>query len=1105
MEKLLRTLFVCIFFLWVNTNQVFAQQKIVKGTVVDEKGMSMPGVTVKLKGTTTGTQTGLDGKFSIAVTSENSILVFTFIGYNAQELTLNLLNQPVVMIPQTGSLNEVVVVAFGTQKKVNVTGAVSTVTGKDLVSTPVSNITTALVGSAPGISALQTSGEPGQNASSIHIRGIATFGNSNPLIVIDGIEQAAENPLDQLNAMDANEIANVSILKDAASTAVYGIRGANGVIIVTTKRGRVGKPSISLSTNFGFTKAANLQKDVTSYEYAIMRNDAIETSINSLGNASYNAYLFSPEDLWKFKNDRDYTPDEVAAMTTLTSAQQAQLNASPALYYGSHDLYAEQFGGTGPQKQLNLNVSGGTSTVKYFTSLGYFSQGSIMNNTSYDGANTASTYNRYNFRSNFDIQATKNLQISINLAGEFGTTQSAGGNAYSPYDLSSRYKVIEQYIYDGNPFITPGIIDNHLINAFEGVAGSSSNPLGIKTGSSIGNQNAVYNLLTSGQQSIYSTLLSNSIRVTHTMDYLTQGLSIHGTASYDDDYNKVVLFDPSLPTYSVRRDPGNPNNLDYYGGAIGANSFNSNPGGNYTWHKTYFDAGVDYNRKFGDHTVTGLILGKASLYSIPSDLNNTNTPSGIMGLVSRGTYNYKERYLAEVDLGYNGTEQFAPGHRFGYFPAYSIGWIPTNESFFPKSDVVTFLKIRGSYGEVGNDQLSTANGLIRRYLYLPNTYNQNENQPNNGQGYYLGNSNGSVQNPYYAGTSEGAIGNPNVTWERAKKSDIGIDARFLNEKFSLTADVFKEDRDNILTTLGTIPETYGVNSSSVPPVNVGRTTNHGYELSLGYADKLNELGYNIVGSVSYAKNKIVYDAESPFPYPWQYAEGYSIGQYKGLVSNGFYNTPQELTNRPYNTFTSNQEVLGDIRYKDVNGDGIIDAKDEVPIGYSNLPEFAYNLKLGFNYKGFDISTLFIGTANGSYYLNSGLTIPFFKVAGNAWQWEYDGMWTPQKAASGAKITYPRASIDGNSSSNNYLQSDFWLISNNFMRFKNAEIGYTFPKSDFLKRAKISSIRIYANGNNLLTWNAPLKKYGIDPETTDSGSPYIFPITRVFSFGANVRF
>jgi len=1106
MEKLLRTFLVCMFFVGVITNSVIAQQRIIKGTVTDEKGITMPGVTVKIKNTSVGTQTNSDGKYTITVPTDNSSLVFSFVGYTTQEATAKSATVDIVLQESSSNLTEVVVVAFGTQKKVNVTGAISTISGKDLVATPVSNITNALVGSATGISALQTSGEPGTNSASIKIRGVATTGNSNPLIVIDGIAQASENSVDQLNAMDANDIANISILKDASSTAVYGIRGANGVIIVTTKRGKTGKPVISLSTNFGVTKATNLQRDVTSYEYATMRNEAINSSINSLGNNSYNSYLFTADDLWKFQNNRDYTPAQVAAMTNLSPAQQAQLNASPALYYGSHDLYKEQFSGSGPQRQLNINASGGTDNVKYYISLGNFTQGSILNNTSYQGASTGASFSRYNFRSNFDIQATKNLKIAINLSGEFGNSKGPGGNTNDPYNLGARYKTIEQYIYDGNPFITPGIIQGHLVNGFAGVAGSADNPLGIKTGSSIGNQNAVYNLLISGTQSIYSTLLSNSITITHTLDYLTKGLSIHGTASYDDDYNKVVNYNPSLPTYTIRRNAANPNNYDFYGGATGANTFSANPNGNYTWRKTYFEGGIDYNRNFSGNAIAATLLGTAQLYTLPGSngaADPSHTPSGIEGLVGRVTYNYNERYNFEADLGYNGTEQFAPGKRFGFFPAVSAGWIPTNESFFPKNNIVTFLKLRGSYGEVGNDQV-TLGGTVRRYLYLPNTYNQYLTDPNSGQGYYLGTSNGSGTNGYYPGTSEGAIGNPDVTWERARKADIGLEMRFINDKLSLIADVFKEDRDNILTSLGTIPMTYGVAASSVPPVNVGKTTNHGYEVSLGYTDRVGKLGYSVTGAVSYARSKIIYDAEAPHPYYWQYASGYSIGQHTGLVSDGFFNTPQELANRPYNTYTGNQAILGSIRYKDINGDGLIDSRDIVPVGFSSLPQYAYNLRVTLNYQGFDLNVLFNGTANGSYYLNSGLTIPFFKNAGNAWQWEYDGRWTPQKVASGAPITYPSPSINSTSSSNDFLTSDFWSVSNNFKRLKNVEIGYTIPQNSFLKRANISSIRVYANGNNLFTWNYDLKKYGIDPESAD-GSTYIYPLTRVFSFGANIRF
>jgi len=1093
MEKTLNTFLVFIIILLGTANLAFAQQKIVKGTVKDEKGTAMFGVTVSVKGTTIGALTGTSGEFSVTMPKGKTTLVFSFIGYEKQEISVNSSMVNVVLKDNVAVLDEVVVTAFATQKKINVTGAISAVQGKYLVASPVANISNALVSSSPGISGLQTSGEPGRDASNIYIRGRATFGNSNPLIVIDGVEQAAERAYDELNAMDANEISGVSILKDAASTAVYGIRGANGVIIVTTKRGLVGKPVISLSTNFGFTKATNLQKDVTSYEWASMRNEAINTDMSSFPSTSgLSAYLYSASDLWKFKNNRDFTPEEVAAYPGLTDAQRAALNASPALYYGNHDLYAEQFGKIGPRKQINVNISGGTEKVKYFTSMGYLSQNSIMNAVDYYGSSTASKFDRYNFRSNFDIQVLKNLQVSINLAGQFGTTVGPGTSA-SPYDLSSRYKIIMQYIYDGNPFMTPGIINNHLINSIAGIAGNSQNPLALKTNSSIGSQNAVYNLLNSGTGTLYNTLLDNSIKVMHTMDYLTKGLTIHGTVSYQNNYTKAVYYTPSLPVYSVQRNLADPTKFDFFGGAISNNSFNSGTGYDGTWNKLYVDAGADYSRTFGDHSVSALLLGKASMYTMPGDVNHT--PSGVMGMVGRTSYNYKEKYMAEFNIGYNGTEQFAEGKRFGFFPAYSLGWVPSKESFFPKTKWVSFLKIRGSYGVVGNDLLG---GTGRRYLYLPNTYNLNAN------GYYLGNKDGSSANDYYAGINEGTLGNPLVTWERSKKYGFGLESKFLENRLSLTLDLFKENRDNILTTLGIIPVVYGVSSGSVPPVNVGKTTNKGYEVSLAWDDKFGEVGYSIEGDVSYARNKIIYKAEAPNPYPWMNTTGFSIGQDFGLTSDGFFNTPEQLATRPYNTYTSNKATLGDIRYKDLNGDGLINNKDISPIGFGNLPEYHMNLKLKLNYKGFDISAVFVGSANGSFYLNSGYTVPYYKSAGNVLKWEYDGRWTAAKAAAGESITYPRATYNYSSSDNDFLTSDFWLVSSNFVKLKNAEVGYTFPNNRFLKSIKVSSLRLYANGNDLYTFKNKLTDKGIDPETTD-GSTYIFPLTRVFSFGLNIRF
>lgn len=1091
-QFLIVCMFVCCIpsYMYASVNQS-TDVIAVSGIVKDGTGDPLIGVNVKVKSTINGTITDFEGNYNLTNVPKDAVLEFSYVGMVTQEIKVagrNVIN--VVLQESTLTLEQVVVTAFATQKKVNVTGAISAVSGKDLMASPVANISNALIGNSPGVSGLQTSGEPGRNATDIRIRGISTYGNASPLVVIDGVEQASEQAFAELNAIDPNEILGISILKDASSTAVYGIRGANGVIIVTTKRGRVGKPVINLSSNFGVTTASSLQKGLSSYDWAMMRNEGIQNEMNSfVSMGGLAAYLYDEQDLWKFQNNRDFTPEEVAAMN-LTDAQKTQLNASPAVYYGNRDLYSEQFDANGPQWQLNLNVSGGTERVKYFASLGYFSQKSITNATEYHGANTGSKFERYNFRSNFDIEVVKNLKVSLNLAGQFGETRGPGIGS-DPYDLSGRYKIIMQYIYDGNPFMCPGIVDGYLINGYAGVAGSTQNPLAVKTNSQIGNQNAVYNLLNSGTGYIYNTLLDNTMKVEHDMGWLLKGLKVHGTLSYQDNYNRYVTVKPSLPVYSFQRNADDPNKFDFFGGGISNTSFESK--GYSNWNKLYIDAGIDYTGSFGNHNVTALFLGKASKYTMPNDVNNT--PSGIMGLVGRVTYNYNERYMAEFNMGYNGTEQFAEGKRFGFFPAYSIGWVPSNEPFFPQNDWITFLKFRGSYGVVGNDQLTNT----RRYLFFPNTYNLNKD------GYWLGTSNGSTTNPYYSGVTEGTIGNPNITWEKAKKYDIGFEARFLNDRLSFLFDWFREDRTNILTTLGTIPGIYGVQKGDVPPANVGQTLNKGYEIVLGWSDQSHKLGYSVEGSISYSKNKIIYRAEAPNPYYWMNETGFSIGQRFGLISDGLYNTNEELAARPYNTYTSNKATLGDIRYVDLNGDGIINNKDIAPIGFPNYPQYHYNLKLGLNYKGFDLRVLFIGTANGSYYVGSGMSIPFYKSAGNAWQWMYDGRWTPEKAASGDKITYPRATYDATSSDNNFLQSDYWMVSSNFFKLKNIELGYTVPStSRFLKATGISSLRVYANANNLYTFKNKLSDIGIDPETTD-GNTYVYPLTRVISFGLSMQF
>ena len=1076
----------------VIASPLYAQSRTVNGVVQDDNGEPLYGAFVVEKGTTNGVSTDIDGKFSITVPSGNAVLEFQFIGFKTQEISVS--DQKMILVQMETDANlmeEVVVTAFATQKKINVTGAISAVNSNELVAAPVANISNALLGNTPGVSGLQTSGEPGRNSANIYVRGISTYGESTPLIIIDGVEQASEQAFSAFNSMDANEIASISVLKDASSTAVYGVRGANGVIIVTTKRGNVGKPVISASANFGLTAATQLQEGTTAYEYALFRNEAIRNEqLSYAGKEGLSAYIYDDYDLWKFKNNRDFTPQEVDAMTQLTDAQKEELKNSPALYYASRNLYKEQFNRVAPQYQANVNISGGTDRVKYFVSFGYFRQEGITNAVEYYGSQTGSVFNRYNFRSNFDINITDNLKITINSAGQFGET-TGPGNSADPYDISARYKVIMQYIYDSNPFISPGIIDGNLIRGFAGISGTVQNPLSAKTDSNIGEQNAVYNLLISGSGTIFNSLLDNSIKLDHTMDYIHPNLRAYATVSYQDNYNRYVKYTPSIPSYTVQRSLENPNILEFFGGSMGAGSFES--WGYSNWNKLYMDAGIDWFESYGKHNVSALLLGKASRYTMPGD--SYHVPSGIMGFVGRVTYNYDDRYMLEVNAGYNGTEQFAEGKRFGLFPAVSAGWVPTSEKWFPKNDVFTFMKIRGSYGEVGNDRL----GGSRRYYYLPNTYNLNQG------GYWLGNNNGSSANAYFAGATEGVLGNPDITWERSRKYDVGVETKFFSNRLSADFDYFYEKRDNILTTLGTIPAIYGVSSGSVPPANVGITQNQGYELVLNWSDKIGDLTYTVGTDLSWTRNKIIYKAEAKNPYPWMNQTGHAIGQRFGLISDGLYNTPEELANRPYNTYTSNQATLGDIRYKDLDGDGLINQNDIAPIGFPNYAQYHLNVKLHLAYKGFDVRMLFTGSANGSYYLNSGYTMPFYKNAGNAWLWQYEGRWTPEKYAAGEEITFPRATYSPTTSHNNYLTSDYWMVSTNHFKLKNVELGYTFNvKRGILNQLQVQSLRVFMNANNVYTFKNALTSYGIDPETTD-GSTYVYPLTRVVTFGLNLRF
>lgn len=1111
MRKLLICLLTAQFFVMCFTHSVSAQNGIVKisGTVVDEAGVPVIGAIVMDESSQNGVTTDLDGYYSISV-SANASLKVSCIGYEEFSFKPDgRLRIDIVLKEDNQLLEEVVVTAFATQKRVNVTGAITSVSGNDVIKAPVANVSSALVGITPGLSAVTVSGEPGQDAADIAIRGISSYsGSTSPLIVIDGIEQPSSQALSVLNSLNANDILGISVLKDASSTAVYGIRAANGVIIITTRRGQVGAPKVSFSGNFGLTNATNVQRGLSSYEYALFRNEAIRNEVDGFGKTSLVNYLFTDDDLWKFQNGRDFTPAEVAAMN-ISEDQKQRLLDSPALYYGTSDAYAELYSRIAPQWQTNVSVSGGTEGVKYYVSLNYFDQQSIMQNADYFGVQTGSRNQRYNLRANVDVDLFKNTTLSVNTSGQFSSTSGPGTGS-----LYSRYSGIMQIIYEGNPFTNRSmIIDDHLISDFDYPQNSVQEGLHRRTDNEM-TGGWLPALLGRSVGTTTSTRIDVTLRLRHDMSYLVKGLDVQASLRYQENYSKVAVQSFAIPQYTVRRSLADPNELEFFGGAVGSDSYSSGSWGG--MRDFYADASMNYQGNFGKHNVGALLLGRATKYTMPSD--GFNTPSGLIGTSARLTYDYDTRYMIEANFAYNGTENFAKGHRFGFFPAVSVGYVISNEPWFKDNNFLTFFKIRGSYGIVGNDQIGG-----KRYLYLPGTFSTNlgpggfTSEPNvpsasiTGNYYQFGHSE-DTENTFYYGSAEGALGNPNVTWEKSRKASAGIELKFFRDKLYFTGDYFYEDRTDILTTLGVIPATFGVPAWETAAVNVGEVSNRGYELVLGFKDQVGDFGYYIEGNVTYARNIIENMAEAPNPYDWMNQTGHSIGQRYGYKTDGFYDTVEELGNRPFIQPSANAATLGDIKYVDLNGDGVVNDKDMGPVGYPNRPMMNFGGKIGFAWKGFDMNVVLSGTAMGSYYI-SRITSPFFKRAGNAFLWQYEGRWTAEKFAAGETITYPRAVYDADQNHYDFGPvSDFWALSSDHLRIKNVEIGYTFSEnSPFLNRIGVAGLRLYANANNLLTLFDQMSRYGIDPETKDDmgGSEgnisYVFPLTRTTNVGINIQF
>ena len=762
--------------------QLIHQQQTIKGIVVDASGEPVIGANVVVEGTTMGTITDFEGTFSISVPKNGKIKI-SFIGYKDQVLTPQSgKNLRVVLEDDSQMLGEVQVVAYGAQKKVSITGAISSMKGEDLLKTPAASMSNVLSGQITGISSVQYSGEPGADEADLYVRGIATWNNAKPLIQVDGVER-------EFSQIDPNEVESITVLKDASATAVFGVRGANGVILITTKRGAEGKAKISFSTSAGVNLRTKQLEFANSYQYASYYNDL---QVNDGG-----VPTFTEEQLIKF---RDHT-DPILY---------------PDINWIDYCMNKAAF-----QSQHNVNISGGTDRMRYFVSAGMFTQDGMFKQLAASD-NFNFNYKRYNYRANLDFDATKTTLISVNIGGRIETKRTPE----SGEDQNQLFRKL----YWAVPFAGAGIVDGKRV-----VSNADYLPF---TGSD--GLNSYYG---KGFRSTTTNVLNVDLVLDQKLDFITKGLSFKLKGSYNTSYWTQKIASSSMAVYTpVLHDDGS---IGYRkSGSDSQLSYSRNSNGEGKSRDWYMEAALNYSRKFGDHNVTGLVLYNQSKRYYPGGTYD-DIPSAYVGFVGRATYDYKTRYMAEFNVGYNGSENFAPGKRYGLFPAGSIGWIVSEESFFkPLKKVINYFKVRASVGMVGND-----NNGNNRFLYLPDAYILNDD------GYFFGTNAGNKK----PGAYEASKSNADVTWEKSVKQNYGIDFSILNEKLNISLDYFKENRRDILSSPDYMP---GILGMVLPIMNVGKTENKGYEFQLKWNDKIgDDFRYWANFNLSFARNKIVYKNE----------------------------------------------------------------------------------------------------------------------------------------------------------------------------------------------------------------------------------------------------
>ena len=1032
------------------SSMAFAKE--IKGKVSDETGSGLPGVTVTEKGTMNGAITDVNGQFTVNVKGDAAILVFSFVGYAGLEEVVgsrSIIN--VTLTPDVSSLNEVVVVGYGTQKKETITGSVASVKGSELVKSPVVNLSNSIAGRMAGVVAVNRSGEPGADGSAIRIRGSNTLNNGDALIVVDGIPNRAGG-LDRINP---NDIESVSVLKDA-SAAIYGSRAANGVILITTKRGKTGKPQLSYSANQGYSQPTVIPKLTNAAQYVGMLNDldiyGLPTTEWAAANTAY-------------KSTGTYTrPDGTTRKAPFSPTDiQKYADGSDPWLYPNTDWYAATLKNWSPQTQHNLQISGGTDNVKYLASLGYQNQDGYYKTS-------ATAYQQYDIRLNLDAKINKYVDINVGLLGREEARNYPTRSAGAIFRMQMRGKP-QQQAYWPNGLPGPDIENGE-------------NPVVITTDLSGYDRQKQDYIQTNGSINVKIPWI--------------EGLKWTGTAAVDKRlgtrklwqipwtlYQQGVGFEADGTTPKLvasKRGPAEPNLNQSYDDQL-----NILLGSVFSYEKQIGVHGITALAGMNRETITGDNFSAFRRYFISpaldqmfagGDLERTNSGGGFetarINYFGRMAYNYKEKYLAEFLWRYDGSDRFPTKSRYGFFPGFMAGWVVSEENFMKDQNVFSFLKLRGSWGQLGNDQVNLPNSTTpATYQYL-STYGF--------RSYILGDA---EQKTLF----ETRLPNENITWEVASNSNVGLEGQLLNGKVFFEMDYFSNYRSKILWFKNaSVPQSTGI---TLPAQNIGEVSNKGFDFNIGYRGGKGDFKYNFSVNGGYAKNKIEFWDEAPGAPEWQRTTGKPMNTFQAYLYDGVFKDQADIDARTVD-YSAIVKTLrpGDMKYQDYNGDGKITPDDQVRTDNTTLPLFQGGVNLGGQYKNFDLTILIQGAAGAKQYVSAGE----MGNIGNYLLDMYENRWTIDNPSS----VHPRIA---NRSDQYYSNNNtYWLRSSDYIRLKNFELGYSLPEV-LTKKIGSSSARIYVSGINVFTIDK-LKVF--DPETASTTGQY-YPQSRIMNMGLNIKF